>query len=132
MPLTLQGVAKPWGIAIGHSKLLIRVAVGDPEKDERLRVVDVVFQDVSRMSLSDKYRALHVRPASQDVRLAEMARLGVAWNDPMWLVAEGNSFDYVVAGRIYWAEVAVSPGSPSPLLNEAPLADRVVGDCYFA
>ncbi|WP_410818084.1 hypothetical protein [Micromonospora sp. 050-3] len=118
LPLRIEGLVKPWSIAVGHSRLHLRGLVGDPEIDD-LRVLDLVFHDVSRTCVSDVYRDFDLRRATPDQKAAEEARLGKAWPDlTMFLLRHDRDTDYVVAGRVYWAEVGISPAEPSPLLAE--------------
>ncbi|MDG4804939.1 hypothetical protein [Micromonospora sp. WMMD980] len=133
LPFSMPGLVRPWAISVGHSKLLVRVLVGDPEGDEPLKVVDVLFQDVLRICLSDQSAALELKPAPEPVKAAEMERLGANWDEsPMWLISPDKHTEYVVAGRVYWAEVAIHPGMSSSLLEETPDMRSFVGDRYFA
>ncbi|MGQ5261670.1 hypothetical protein ACTWLT_12995 [Micromonospora sp. ZYX-F-536] len=132
LPLRIEGSVKPWSIAVGHSRLHLRAIIGDQENDDDLQVVDLVFHDVSRICVSDAYRRFELRLASAEQKAAEEKRVGMRWPDAaMYLVDDGRTTDYVVAGRVYWAEVDVPPGAPSPLLRErwdASIPDEI----YFA
>lgn len=133
LPLVLPGRFHPWSIEFGHSKFLLRGFLGDPEGDEPLRVFDVLFQDVSRISVSDRYIDLRVSVASPTVRAAEEARVGAAWGGSrMFLVGGMGNSDYVVAGYLFWAEVAVGGGEPSPLLLQHSDRDSVIGALFYA
>ncbi|MER7888506.1 hypothetical protein ABTX15_01640 [Micromonospora sp. NPDC094482] len=133
LPLSVSGRFKPWAISVGHSKLLMRGLTGDPEGDQPPRVFDLLFQDVSRICLSDAYPELHLRAAPEARLIAEAERLGVRWPEAtMYLVDRTRDTDYVVAGRVYWAEVAVPPGAGSPLLSEDPDGLEIPGVLYFA
>ena len=133
LPLRLPGRFHPWSIEFGHSKFLLRGFLGDPEGDEPLRVFDVLFQDVSRISVSDRYVDLRVSVASPVIKAAEEARVGAAWEDSrMFLLGAGQPSDYVIAGYLFWAEVAISGGDPSPLLLQHPAQDSVVGALFRA
>ncbi|MCG5439134.1 hypothetical protein [Micromonospora foliorum] len=69
--------------------------------------------------MSDVYRDFDLRRATPEQKAAEEARLGRAWPDlTMFLLRHDRATDYVVAGRVYWAEVGISPAEPSPLLQE--------------
>ncbi|OKI52194.1 hypothetical protein A6A27_33000 [Micromonospora sp. CB01531] len=132
LPLSVTGRFKPWAISVGHRKLLLRGLGGDPEGDEPLRVFDLLFQDVSRICLSDAYSELHLRAAPEARRTAEAKRLGVRWpSATMYLVDRTRDTDYVVAGRVYWAEVTVPPGASSPLLSEDP-DDQEIPDVLYS
>ena len=131
LPLNLPGRFHPWSIEFGHSKFLLRGFLGDPEGDEPLRVFDVLFQDVSRISVSDRYVDLQVSVASPAVKAAEEARVGASWEGSrMFLIGPGQTSDYVIAGSLFWAEVAVSGGHPSPLLSQHPVPASVVGALF--
>ncbi|MET7948583.1 hypothetical protein [Micromonospora sp. NPDC005324] len=110
---------QPWAIAVSHSRLHLRGLIGDPEGDENLQVLDVVFHDVSRICVSDLYRQFELRLATPEQKAAEEERLGTRWPRAlMYLLSSERTADYVVAGRVYWAEFDVSPTEPSPLLQE--------------
>ncbi|MEH1018005.1 hypothetical protein V6U90_33755 [Micromonospora sp. CPCC 206060] len=132
LPLVIEGSFKPWAISVGHSKLLVRGVIGDPEGDDPLRVFDILFQDVSRIALSDQYDGIDLRLAQAGVKDVEERRVGHKWPAAsMWLLSRERLADYVVAGRVYWAEVAVPAGMPSPLLTENPEPGDFVGCLYF-
>jgi hypothetical protein len=76
LPLILEGRFKPWVIDAGHSKLLIRGFLGEVESDEPPRMVGILFQDVSRFSLSDRYSELHPAVANSAEMQTEEARVG--------------------------------------------------------
>ncbi|WP_033340971.1 hypothetical protein [Catenuloplanes japonicus] len=118
LPVTLPGHVRPWAIETGHSQLLLRAVVGDPEEYPR-RVIDVLFKDVSRISLSDGYDGLLIRQAPDEVRRREEERLSRRWRSEqvMFLIARDNDTDYVVAGVVYWADAGVQPGAESPLMT---------------
>lgn len=133
LPVVVDGSVRPWAISVGHSKLLLRGLIGDPESEDPPRVVDILFQDVSRISLSDLYRGIELRLASDEELAAEADRLGCSWpGSKMFLVHPANPRDYVVAGVVYWAEVSVPPGFPSPLLAEDPADEGIPDVVYFA
>ncbi|MEU8179563.1 hypothetical protein AB0B85_30765 [Micromonospora sp. NPDC049044] len=130
LPLRIDGVVKPWAMAVGHSTLHLRGIIGDQEEDDELRVLDVVFRDVSRICVPDVCRQFALRVASAEQQAAEEERVGVRWPyGKMFLLHHDRSTDYVVAGRVYWAEVGVPPAAPSPLLAEP--GDTVVPDEIF-
>lgn len=132
LPLAVEGTFKPWAIEIGHSKLLLRGLIGDPEDTEPLRVFDVLFQDVSRICLADRYSDIDLRMATEGERDSEVQRIDANWRrSNMYLVKRGAATDYVVAGRVFWAEVAIHPGVSSPLLAEVVAADVAPLIYYF-
>ncbi|MEU4473409.1 hypothetical protein [Micromonospora sp. NPDC023888] len=119
LPLRIDGVVKPWSMDVGHSRLHLRGLIGDQEGDDELRVLDLVFHDVSRICVPDVCRRFALRLASAEQKAAEEERLGTRWPyGTMFLLDRDRTTDYVVAGRVYWAEVGVSPADPSPLLRE--------------
>ncbi|MFD8970796.1 hypothetical protein ACFV0C_38490 [Streptomyces sp. NPDC059568] len=133
LPLALSGKFKPWGIEPGHSKILLRGFRGDEEGDEPLRIFDVLFQDVSRISLADQYSDLSVSVASAErVRLLE-ERVGRKWpGSRVFLLTEEGECNYVVAGFLFWAEVAVHARDRSPLLEDVPDPRSVKGEIFRA
>src|SRR5882757_9871096 len=117
LPLVLAGRFKPWAIDAGHSKLPIRGFLGEVESDEPPRIIDVLLQDVSRFSLSDRYPELHLAVADSAEMQTEEARVGGDWGNSSLITVGGRSrCDYVVAGFVFWAEVAINGGAPSPLM----------------
>ncbi|WP_410809152.1 hypothetical protein [Micromonospora sp. 067-2] len=110
---------KPWSIAVGHSRVHLRGIIGDPEGDDEQLVLDLVFHDVSRICAGDAIHPFSLRFATSEQKTAEEERLGTRWPyATMYLLRHDRVTDYIVAGRVYWAEVGVSPGEPSPLLGE--------------
>ncbi|MGW0468618.1 hypothetical protein ACWDX6_25695 [Streptomyces sp. NPDC003027] len=131
LPLRLPGTFKPWAIEVGHSKVLLRGLLGG-EDGGRPRMFDVLFQDVSRISLSDRYTDLAVHTADPETMRAEERRVGGRWRGShLFLLSETNPCDYVVAGYLFWAEVNVFPGERSPLLEESPQPGSIVGNRVF-
>ncbi len=131
LPLVLPGQFKPWAIEVGHSKVLLRGFDGDPEGEERPRVFDVLFQDVSRISLSVFYSGLRLTVADPEVTRSEERRVGADWGKMrMFLLDPARDSDYVVAGFVFWAEVLVGGGSPSPLLTEEPTEGSIRGSIH--
>ncbi|MEU6019363.1 ATP-binding protein [Streptomyces sp. NPDC047515] len=80
LPLTLQGTFKPWAIGVGHSKILLRGLSGGEEGDAP-RVFDVLFQDVSRISLADRYAGLSLSDAGPEALRTEERRAGRSWGE---------------------------------------------------
>jgi hypothetical protein len=131
LPLLLKGRFKPWSIGVGHSKVLLRGFLGDLEGEEPLRIFDVLFQDVSRISIADRYEDLHVTIAGKDEVSLEEHRVGAEWHGAKMFVLSGeNDCDYIVAGVLYWAEVAVHWNDPSPLMQEAPAPGSIRGKVF--
>ncbi|MER7206484.1 hypothetical protein [Streptosporangium sp. NPDC000239] len=128
LPLVLPGRFKPWAIEVGHGKVLLRGFDGDPEGEERPRVFDVLFQDVSRISLPALHSGLRLTVADPEVTRSEERRVGENWGKArMFLLDPDRNSDYVVAGFVFWAEVLVGGGSPSPLLAEEPAEGSIRG-----
>lgn len=120
LPLRLAGIFRPWAIGVGHSKLLLRGLLGG-EEDGSPRVFDVLFQDVSRISLADRYSGLLLSDGGPDALRMEEHRAGRKWRDSrLFRVSETHPHDHVVAGYVFWAEVLVPAAEPSPLMQEAP------------
>lgn len=131
LPLSLRGIFKPWAIEVGHSKILIRGFLGGEEGGVP-RVFDVVFQDVSRISLADQYLGLSVSDAGPDVLRTEEQRAGRRWRESkLFRVSEDNPLDYIVAGCIFWAEVFILATESSPLMQESPSPDAIKGGKVF-
>ncbi|MEU7019698.1 hypothetical protein ABZ990_03430 [Streptomyces sp. NPDC046203] len=133
LPARLEGTFSPWAVEYGHSKVLLRGFLA--RDDERPpRVFDVLFQDVSRISLSDYYRdGLGLADAGPDALRAEGRRIGRAWSpgDRLFRLSAGHPYDYVVAGYVFWAEVLVPATAPSPLMQESPPPGAVEGGAIF-
>lgn len=130
--MRIEGTVQPWAIAVSHSRLHLRGLIGDPEGDDDLQVLDVVFHDVSRICVSDVYRGFELRLATPEQKAAEEARLGARWpRATMYLLWSERTEDYVVAGRVYWAEVGGWPTEVSPFLEEGGEA-RITAQIYFA
>ncbi|MEI5523226.1 hypothetical protein WB401_00440 [Streptomyces brasiliscabiei] len=131
LPLNLPGIFKPWTIEVGHSKILLRGFSGGEEGDAP-RIFDVLFQDVSRISLADRYSGLLVSDAGPDALRAEERRVGRRWRESgLFRVCQDDPLDYVVAGHVFWAEVSVLATDPSPLMQESPAADAIRGGTVF-
>lgn len=131
LPLTLQGTFKPWAIGVGHSKILLRGLSGGEEGDAP-RVFDVLFQDVSRISLADRYAGLSLSDAGPEALRAEEWRAGRSWGESaLFRVSEDHPYDYVVAGHVFWAEVFVPATDPSPLMQEFPIPGSIKDDQVF-
>lgn len=131
LPLNLPGIFRPWAIGVGHSKILLRGILGGAE-GETPRVFDVLFQDVSRVSLADRYSGLSVSDAGSGVLRAEAQRAGRDWEDSrLFRVSEDHPYDYVVAGYVFWAEVFVPVTEPSPLMQEFPIPGSIKEDRVF-
>lgn len=133
LPLALPGLFKPWSIEVGHSKILLRGFHGDPESEYPPRVFDVLFQDVSRISLADRYSDLCLTVAESGLMRSEEERVGGDWGGSrMFLMNPENPVDYVVASYIFWAEVLVRGSDPSPLMEEVVSADSIPGSLFRA
>jgi len=131
LPLKLRGLFKPWAIDVGHGKVLLRGFLGG-EDGEFPRTFDVLFQDVSRISLADQYRDLCVSVADPETTRAEEQRTGGKWRDSkLFLLSEGSTYDYVVAGYLFWAEVSVFAGERSPLMEESPAPESIKENKVF-
>lgn len=118
LPLHMEGRFRPWAIETGHSELLLRGLIGDPEDLEPPRVFDVLFKDVYRICLADRYDGIAIRVASNSEKASEERRVGACWQySTMYLIKCGMATDYVVAGRVYWAEIGGYPGDSSPFLS---------------
>jgi hypothetical protein len=133
LPLVLEGRFKPWSIDAGHSKILLRGFLGDYESEEPPRIFDVLFQDVFRIAIADRYEGLEVTVADADAMRSEELRVGGNWRgSKMHLLGGQGSSDYIVAGFLFWAEVAVRAIDPSPLMEELPALGSVKGKVYRA
>ncbi|MFE9426077.1 hypothetical protein ACFYNO_24305 [Kitasatospora sp. NPDC006697] len=131
LPLALGGTFQPWSIEAGHSKLLLRGFLGDPESEDPPRVFDVLFQDVSRISIGDYYDGLNITVATAEELAREEQRVGGNWRDSrLFRLSDRSICDYVVAGFLFWAEVGVRANDPSPLLLEAPAVGSIKGRLY--
>jgi hypothetical protein len=131
LPLKLRGTFKPWAIEVGHSKILLRGFLGG-EEDDVPRVFDVLFQDVSRISLADQYLGLSVSDAGPDVLRTEEQRAGRRWRESrLFRVSENYPLDYVVAGYVFWAEVFILATESSPLMQESPSPGAIKGGKVF-
>jgi hypothetical protein len=131
LPLRLPGTFKPWAIEVGHSKVLLRGLLGGDDGD-RPKMFDVLFQDVSRLALSDRYTDLGVHIADPETTRAEERRVGGRWRGShLFRLSEAAPYDYVVAGYLFWAEVNVYPGDRSPLLEESPQPGSIVGNRVY-
>ncbi|QXE34108.1 hypothetical protein KQY30_07195 [Streptomyces sp. GMY02] len=133
LPLVLPGKFKPWSIEPGHSKFLMRGFLGEEESEEPSRIFDVLFQDVSRISLADRYSDLWVSLASPErVKILEQ-RAGRKWpGSRVFLLTEEDECDYIVAGFLFWAEVTIHARNRSPLLEESPDPRSVKGRIFRA
>lgn len=133
LPLTMHGRFKPWSIDSGHSKVLLRGFLVNSDIGDPPRVFDVLFQDVSRISIGDLYLDLCVTIAEEDVKVVEESRLGVEWPGlKMFLLRDGVDLDYIVAGFIFWAEVTVRANVISPLMAESLIPGAVEGNIFRA
>jgi hypothetical protein len=131
LPLVLQGRFKPWSVDAGHSKILLRGFLADFESEDPPRVFDVLFQDVSRISIADRYTGLHVAIAEDAEMRLEERRVGGDWRDSkMFLLGSGSGCDYIVSGFLFWAEVAVRANAPSPLMEEFPTPGSIRGKVF--
>jgi len=129
LPLTLPGRFTPYAIQVGHGKFLLRGFQddGDDNLAEDQRIFDVLFQDVSRISVADWYTGLTLTVADPDLRRSEERRVGADWGSSRMFLVGPAGTDYVVAGHLYWAQVLVHGGAPSPLLDENLTQDAVAG-----
>jgi hypothetical protein len=128
LPLVVHGRFKPWSIDAGHSKVLLRGFLGDAESEDSPRIFDVLFQDVSRISIADCYEDLYVVTVEERERTSEERRVGGNWrSSKMFGLKPGSHSDYIVAGFLFWAEVAVRANDPSPLMEEHLTPESVVG-----
>lgn len=119
-PLNMPGNFKPWAIGVGHSKVLVRGFFGGQDGGVP-RTFDILFQDVSRISLADHYSGISMSDAGPNVLKIEEQRVGQRWRESMLLrVSESHPHDYVVAGYVFWAEVFVTAVEQSPLMQESP------------
>lgn len=131
LPLRLSGIFKPWAIEVGHSKVLLRGFSGG-EGGEKPRVFDVLFQDVSRISLADCYSGISVSDAGSGVLQAEERKVGRRWRESkLFRLSEDHPLDYIVAGYIFWAEVSIFATERSPLMQEAPKPGAIKGGKVF-
>ncbi|QDY76490.1 hypothetical protein [Streptomyces qinzhouensis] len=131
LPLHLPGTFKPWAVQVGHSKILLRGFLGGGDGSTP-RVFDVLFQDVSRISLADQYRGLDVTDAGTDSLRAEEQRVGRVWRESkLFRVSAENPHDYVVAGYLFWAEVSVFATETSPLMQESPKPGAIKDNQVF-
>jgi hypothetical protein len=102
LPLILEGKFKPWSIDAGHGKVLLRGFLADFESEDPPRVFDVLFQDVSRISIADRYSGLRITVAGEGEKRIEQRRVGGEWRDSkMFLLGDGTGYDYIVAGFIF-------------------------------
>jgi hypothetical protein len=128
LPLCLRGGYKPWSIDVGHGEILLRGILEDSEDNDVPRLFDVLFQDVSRISIADHYSDLRIAIAENDEMKAEERRVGGNWRTSrMFLLGDGRGCDYIIAGFLFWAEVAVRANAPSPLMEESPTKGSIVG-----
>ncbi|WP_156093835.1 hypothetical protein [Lentzea aerocolonigenes] len=131
LPSALKGRFKPWSIDAGHSKVLLRGFLADFESEDLPRIFDVLFQDVSRISIADRYEGLHLAVAEKSVMSLEESRVGADWSgSKMFILSRLGDCDYIVAGFLFWAEVAVRANSPSPLFEESPAPGSIVGKIF--
>jgi hypothetical protein len=120
LPERLEGTFSPWAVAKGHSKILLRGFLGGDD-GRPPRVFDVLFQDVSRIALADRYDGLSLSDAGPAALRAEELRTGRSWpQSRLFRVSARDPFDFVVAGYVFWAEVLVHANDPSPLMRESP------------
>ncbi|MGW6935387.1 hypothetical protein ACWGE0_35370 [Lentzea sp. NPDC054927] len=133
LPLVLKGRFKPWSVDAGHSKILLRGLLADFESEDPPRIFDVLFQDVSRIAIADRYEGLRVSLAENDEMRLEERRVKGEWSgSKMFLLNGEHGCDYIVAGYLFWAEVAVHAGAPSPLMEEFPAPGSIVGKAFKA
>ncbi|MGW7304649.1 hypothetical protein ACWGI1_03620 [Streptomyces sp. NPDC054835] len=131
VPLVLRGRFKPWSIDTGHSKVLLRGFLGEYESEDPPRIFDVLFQNVSRISVGVLYNDLHVTVAENGETRLEERRVGGKWHDAkMFLLNAESGCDYIVAGVLFWAEVTVSAIDPSPLMEDSPAPGSIRGKVF--
>jgi hypothetical protein len=106
----------------GHSYAVIR-GIPEPQDDavggEALRVVDLFFAGVRRISCWKDNPGVSLRLAdATEVAVLEdrIGPIGTGVN--VYLLTTNSLEDYVVAGRVYWAEFNIGGGALSPLAAE--------------
>ncbi|MEV7284227.1 hypothetical protein AB0O01_06610 [Streptomyces sp. NPDC093252] len=131
LPLELEGDFRPWAIAVGHSQVLLRGFLGGDD-GENPRVFDVLFQDVSRISLADRYSGLVISGAGPEALRSEERRVGGQWLEAkLFRISAQHPEDYVIAGYVFWAEVFISAVEPSPLMQESPNLEEIKDGIVF-
>jgi hypothetical protein len=115
LPVSFERPVRLFTYILGHSQVLFR---GEQDIENGVpTTIEILFTDVSELSVRDGYRCLTVRLPSP----AEDERLRVACGRP-WqerrafiLESESGGDGHVVAGGMYWAEIS-SPASYSSFL----------------
>ncbi|MFB7980174.1 hypothetical protein [Streptomyces vinaceus] len=106
----------------GHAHAVVR---GFPEPDDDapggapVRVLDLLFAGVERISCGKDVGPVRVRRAADGERQALAARIGrIRADDSVFFLKAGSTEDYIIASRLYWAEFDLPHGSMSPLASE--------------
>ncbi|MFF2040379.1 hypothetical protein ACFVVX_08135 [Kitasatospora sp. NPDC058170] len=104
----------------GHTYVVIR---GFPPMDDDapggapVRVLDLFFTGVKRISCWRDLRSLHVRRADSAERADLEGRIGrIRPDSDVFLLEEGSVESYVIASRLHWAEFDLH-GDVSPFVS---------------
>ncbi|MFI9816524.1 hypothetical protein [Saccharothrix variisporea] len=106
LPVSFDRPLRLFAHIIGHSQILLR---GKQDIEAGLpTTVEILFKDVTTLSLRDHYQALTVRFASPTEEEQLRAADPRPWYDRRAFILEPESGGngHVVAGAVYWAESA--------------------------
>lgn len=109
---------------VRHGHGTYAVVRGLPELDDDapggspMRVLDLLFAGVERISCSAYLGSLHLRRADEAERRTLDDNLGpLPDGDTVYFLKAGSTQDYVVASGLYWAEFDLAPAALSPLAS---------------
>ncbi|MEV8343142.1 hypothetical protein [Streptomyces niveus] len=105
---------------IGHSQLLLR---GEQNHERgRTTTLEMVFKDVSALSVRDHYDSLTIREASGEEEAELREAVPGPWYDARaFVLGERLLGGFVVAGTVYWGESSAPETYSSFLVPEYTL-----------
>ncbi|WP_327291096.1 hypothetical protein [Streptomyces sp. NBC_01198] len=101
--MTFERPLRLFTYIIGHSQLLLR-GQQDSERGHST-TLEVLFKDVSALSVRDRYPSLIIRAASSQEEDELREAVPGAWYDARaFVLGEGLLGGFVVAGTVFWGE----------------------------
>jgi hypothetical protein len=114
LPVTFPRPLRLFTYIIGHSQLLLR---GEQSHErDRTTTLEVVFKNVSALSVRDHYSSLTIREASGEEEEELHEAVPGPWYDARaFVLGERPLGGFVVAGTVFWGESS-SPETYSSFL----------------
>jgi hypothetical protein len=117
LPVTFARPLRLFTYIVGHSQLLLR-GQQDSERGHST-TLEVLFKDVSALSVRDYYPALIIREASSEEEEELHGALPGPWYDARsFVLGERLLGGFVVAGTVCWGESSASETYSSFLVPE--------------